>query len=320
MAAALRKYFSLLLIFFLPSCFYGQLNTVANIDEAVLSTSDRTYVSFGQGIGNYKTASGIKKLNPLIFEGQISPDFLFTLSKKRTTGIAFFPKIVIRMYNEESFPVKTPSYMPSLLYYHRIKSPFTRKIFRFFTSEEQLAFITYRVSHHSNGQSGTYYTVNTDSVNFINGNFSTNAAEIAFSWSTIDSGSVGKAFVNGRIAYERQLNFEREISLMNTYYFNKITLESHIIYSQKFKAYINYAFMFGTKKFGTRQSLDLYLVYKPFHKLTDFSVFMRGYFGPDYYNLYYVNSLRVLTLGIIADPLNIPVFRKQKRNSPKKEK
>lgn len=291
----------------------AQSVTVTNIDEAVLSTTDRTYLSFGQGIGNYKTPSGIKPLKPLLFEGQISPDFLFTLSEKRTTGFAFFPKIVVRMYNETSFPVKTPSYMPSALFYHRIKSPFTKKIFGFFDWEEQLAFLTYRISHHSNGQNGTYYTVNKDSINYINGNFSTNAIEVAFSWSTIDSGSVGKAYMNCRIAIERQLNFEREPNLKNTYYYNKITFENHLIYSQKIKAYFTYAFMFGTPRFGTRHAVDLYFAYKPFHKLTDFSVFVRGYFGPDYYNLYYVNSLRTLTLGVIADPLNIPVFRKPKR-------
>ena len=306
-----------LLFFFLlalPVFLSAQVNsTVANIDEAILSTTDRTYVSFGQGLGNYKTPTGIKRLNPLIFEGQISPDFLFTLSEKKTTGFAFFPKIVLRMYNEKSFPVKTPSYMPSLLFYHRIISPFTKKIFRFFKSEDQLAFLTYRISHHSNGQNGNYYTVSRDSVNFINGNFSTNAFEVALSWSTIDSGTVGKAFMNGRIAYERQLEFEREANLKDTYYYNKITLESHIIYSQKVKAYITYGFMFGTRKFGTRHALDLFFAVKPFHKLSDFSVFVRGYFGPDYYNLYYVNSMRVVTLGIIADPLDIPILKKQKR-------
>lgn len=302
------------LIVLLPLYLNGQLNPFSNIDEAILTTTDRTYVSFGQGLGNYRTPNGVKKLNPLVFEGQISPDFLFTLSEKKTTGFVLFPKIVIRMFNEESFPVKTPSYMPSLLFYHRIPSPFNKKIFRFAKSEDQLAFITYRILHNSNGQSGNYYTTNRDSVNFINGNFSTNAVEIAFSWSSIDSAFVGKAFVNSRIAYERQLDFEREPSLKDNYYYNKITLECHIIYSQKVKAYLMYGFMFGTKKFGTRQAFDMFLSFKPFHKLSDFSVFVRGYFGPDYYNLYYVNILRAATIGIIADPLSIPVLKRQKKN------
>lgn len=283
---------------------------VVNVDEAIFSTSDRSYVSFGQGLGNYKTPYGVKRLNPLIFEGSISPDFLLALNKKKNVGIAFFPKIVIRMFNEYSYPVKTPSYMPSALFYHQLKWPFEKKVFRFFSSEKQLAFMTYRVMHHSNGQDGNYYLPLGDTVNYTNGNFSTNAIEVAFSWSTIDSGRVGKAFMNGRIAYERQLDFEREEDIHDSYYYNKITLESRLIYSQRIKAYVTYGFMWGTRRFGTRHSLDIFFAVKPIPRVSDFSLFVRGYFGPDYYNLYYVNTLRAVTFGIIADPLNIPVFKK----------
>ena len=285
----------------------------SNVNEVILSTSDRTYISFGQGLGNYKTPYGVKRLNPLIFEGQISPDFFLKLSKKKTIGLAFFPKIVVRMYNENSLPVKTPSYMPSLLFYHSIKSPFPRRIFRYVFAEDQLAFMTYRLIHHSNGQDGEYYLPGSDSINFKNGNFSTNAIEIGFSWCSIDSGNVGKTFMNGRIAYERQLNFEREYDLRNTYYYDKLSIEGRFIYSEKMKAYVTYSFMWGTRHFGTRHSLDIYAAFKPFPKLTDFSVFARGYIGPDYYNLYFANTLRAVTVGIIADPLSIPIFKKERR-------
>lgn len=292
---------------------FSQEISIANIDEAVLSTSDRTYVSFGQGLGNTKTPYGTKRLTPLIFESQISPDFSLSLSKRRTIGVAFFPKIIIRMYNQTSVPVKTPSYMPGILLYQRINWPFRKKMFPLFKTENQLAFLTYRLSHHSNGQEGSYFLPGTDSINYRNGNFSTNAVEIAFSWSTVDSGTVGKFFANGRIAYERQLDIEREVKMRDTYYYNKLTVESHIIYSEKIKAYITYSFMWGTRTFGTRSSIDVYIVMKPFRKLSNFSVFLRGFIGPDYYNLYYENKLSVLTLGIIADPLRIPVLRKLKR-------
>src|SRR5687768_5628463 len=135
----------------------GQTGKVTNADEVVLSTSDRTYVSFGQGFGSYETPYSKTDLNPLIFEGQISPDFVMNLSKKRTLGFAFFPKIVVRMFNENSLPVKTPSYMPSLLFYHSIRSPFSKKLFPRILSEDQVAFLTYRLLHHSNGQNGTYF-------------------------------------------------------------------------------------------------------------------------------------------------------------------
>ncbi len=305
-----KKILSFLLLMITYFC-YCQKGQVANVDESVLAMSDRTYLSFGQGIGSYKTLYGVKRLTPIIFEGQISPDFLLNLSKQRTMGIAVFPKILVRMYNENSVPVKTPSYMPSALFYHRVKLP-SSKNSKLLNSQNQIAFMTYRVLHHSNGQDGSYYIAGTDSVNYTNGNFSTNALEIAFSWSAIDSGAMGKSFMNGRIAYERQLDFEREAALKDRYYYNKATVESHFIYSEKIKTYITYSFMWGTKTFGTKHSIDIFLLGKPFQKLTDFSVFIRGYVGPDYYNLYYSNILRAITFGIIADPLSIPVFKKRK--------
>ncbi len=309
-----RSLFILILTTLLfPVCIYAQETQVADIDEAVLSTSDRTYLSFGQGFGNYKTPYGKNRLTPLIFEGQISPDFFFSLSQKKTIGFVFFPKIVVRMFNQTSFPVRTPSYVPSLMFYQRVKWTFNKKIFGFFKSEKQLVFLTYRLIHHSNGQEGEYFLPGTDSINYRSGNFSTNAVEVAFSWSAIDSGTVGKAFANGRIAYERQLDFERESQMRNTYYYNKVTVESHIIYSEKIKAYITYSFMWGTPKFGTRNSLDVFLVVKPFQKLTNFSLFLRGFMGPDYYNIYYSNQLRAITVGIIVDPLKTPVFKKIKK-------
>ncbi|MEO6305564.1 MAG: hypothetical protein ABIP51_20540 [Bacteroidia bacterium] len=310
-----RSFLSLFILLFTFFKCYSQDGQVVNVNESVLSTSDRTYLSFGQGLGNYKTPYGVRKLNPLVFEGQISPDFFLNLSKKKSIGIAFFPKIVVRMFHETSVPVKTPSYNPSILLYHRIKSPFAKKVFQLFTPQNQITFLTYRLIHHSNGQNGSYFIPGTDTINYVNGNFSTNAVEVGFSWSGVDSNAVGKSFMNGRIAYERQLDFERETHMKDSYYYNKVTLESHAIRSEKIKAYFTYAFMWGTKTFGTRHSFDLIFSVKPFHKLSDFSVFIRGYIGPDYYNLYYPNILRTATIGIIADPLSIPVFKRQKKKA-----
>ena len=57
----------------------------------------------------------------------------------------------------------------------------------------------------------------------------------------------------------------------------------------------------------------MFLAWKPFQKVANFSIFTRGYIGPDYYNLYYENTLRAFTIGIIADPLKIPVFKYLKK-------
>jgi hypothetical protein len=308
------KLFYFVLLGLLMLSFYskGQSSQISNACEVAMSTSDRTYVSFGQGFGNNKTPYGVQRLKPLIFEGAVSPLFYFSLSKEKNMGFAFFPKVIVRMYNEPSVPVRTPSYMPSILFYHSIQTILPKKIFRNIRSEKQFTFMTYRLSHHSNGQNGPYYIGNTDSINYENGNFSTNSVEVALSWSSTDSSSKGKFFINGRISYERQLDFERESNLKDNYYYNKISIENRFIYSERLKTYVIYSFMTGTKHFGTRHSIDVYCAFKIFHKLSDFSIFIRAYAGPDYYNLYYENSLRTISIGIIADPLSIPIFKKKK--------
>jgi hypothetical protein len=175
--------------------------------------------------------------------------------------------------------------------------------------------MTYRLTHHSNGQEGDFLIPGTDSVNYVNGNFSVNSFEAAFSWSTIDSGASGKAFGNGKISYERQSNVEREEQLINLYYFNKVAVESQINYSEKVKVHISYSFMWGRPQFRLRNAFDIFVAIKPYQKLNNFSLFVRGYVGPDYYNLYFENTLRVINIGIIADPMKIPIIKKIKKKA-----
>ncbi|MCW3083991.1 MAG: hypothetical protein JWP12_1357 [Bacteroidetes bacterium] len=282
------------------------------LNEGVVPAGDRTYISFSQGLGNMRTPARIRPLNAIIFEGQLAPSFFVRLGNHSPFGVAFTPKVVLRMYQQASLPVKSPSYNPSLMIYQRLNySFFHLKMFKWFKTEKRVNFLTYKIAHLSNGQAGSYYTDSSNTaVNLNNGNFSTNYAEIAYSWSAIDSGKVGRAYVNGRIAYEHHFNLDREIGLKNTYYFNKVSIENKLIYSNQFKASITYSIMTGSKQFGVKHSVDLFLSYRLFPKNSDFSVFIRGYVGPDYYNIYYVNNIRAVTVGILADPLSIPIFKK----------
>jgi len=282
------------------------------LNEGVVPAGDRTYISFSQGLGNMKTPEGVKPLNAILFEGQLAPSFFVRLGNKSNFGVALTPKVVLRMYQQPSFPVKTPSYNPSLMVYERLNFTFFHlKMFKWFKTEKHVNFLTYKIAHLSNGQDGRYFTDSAGTViNLKDGNFATNYVEIAYSWSSIDSGKVGRAYINGRIAYERHLELGREIGLHNTYYYNKFSLENKLIYSNKFKASITYSLMTGTKQFGVRHSVDLFLSYRLFPKNSDFSLFIRGYVGPDYYNIFYVNNIRAVTVGILADPLSIPIFKK----------
>lgn len=279
------------------------------LNEGVVPAGDRTYISFSQGLGNMRTPVGIRPLNPIIFEGQLAPSFFLRIAKTNF-GVALTPKVVLRMYHEKSLPVRSPSYNPSLMVYQRVNSIFHLKVFKWFKVEKRVNFLTYKIAHLSNGQAGEYFDTTGIAINLKDGNFSTNYAEIAYSWSAIDSGKVGKAYVNGRIAYEHHFNIDRESGLRDTYYYDKFSLENKLIYSDQFKASVTYSLMLGTRKFGVRHSVDLFLSYHLYPKNSDFSIFIRGYVGPDYYNIFYVNNIRAVTIGILADPLSIPIFKK----------
>ena len=97
------------------------------VNSSIISLSDQTYLTFGQGLGNRITTNGVKKLEPILFEAQVAPLFSLQFTKKVPFGFALCPKITFRMFNEYSYPVRTPSYMPFLVIYHKVKYPFLNR-------------------------------------------------------------------------------------------------------------------------------------------------------------------------------------------------
>lgn len=77
------------------------------------------------------------------------------------------PQIIIRMYNEESYPVRTPSYIPQISFYFLTGNKQAPKKLTLFG----------RFGHHSNGQDGDFYNEDGD-INLMSGNFATNFIEL----------------------------------------------------------------------------------------------------------------------------------------------
>ena len=77
------------------------------------------------------------------------------------------PQVIIRMYQEESFPVRTPSYIPQITAYYLL-SPKT---------EVNRLSLFGKLAHHSNGQDGDFFLENGD-INLLSGNFATNYYEL----------------------------------------------------------------------------------------------------------------------------------------------
>lgn len=284
-----------------------------DINVAISNISDRSYITFSQGVGNKKVSNNEKtKLDPLIFEAQIAPNFIVNFKKDSKFGMAITPKVILRMYNEESLPVKTPSYLPSITIYHTLE--FMNKIFdrsnflKSLIGENSQHFVTYKLSHYSNGQKGNYFIDNTNEINFENGNFSTNFFELGYNWFFI-SDKKNKSSHIGRISFEKHFDIDREEKMFETFYYHKISIQNFTNYNEKFKSGIQCSVMTGKGNYKTNFSLDTFFLYNPFKNNSDFSFVLRYYNGKDYYNLHNVEKISALTIGIVAEPRMNKIFK-----------
>ena len=103
-----------LLITFLSISVFGQVEQSApRIGLPLISQVNQgnSYITFPTDIGN---------IEPLVFEGNVIPNFYLRRSMNSRLMGVLTPQIIIRMYQEDSFPVRTPSYMPQITIYYRL--------------------------------------------------------------------------------------------------------------------------------------------------------------------------------------------------------
>jgi len=80
-------------------------DSLPNLDLAKIAQVNQTdsYITFPTDIGN---------IEPLMFEANVNPSFIIRERKESNLMAVLTSQITIRMYNENSYPVKTPSYIP----------------------------------------------------------------------------------------------------------------------------------------------------------------------------------------------------------------
>ena len=105
----------------------------------------------------------------LILEARIVPHAFFRTPGGRL-AIEVTPKIVLRIFDEPSTPVRSPSFMPRATLYVARDLGWTRD------SGEPTTFYSLRISHHSNGEDGAFYE--DGRINVVDGSFSTNFVEV----------------------------------------------------------------------------------------------------------------------------------------------
>ena len=94
---------------------YAQTDSIKKYDFDLSLISEvhqgNSYFTIGGGLGN---------IEPLIFEANLIPNFIIRNNKEAKLMGVVTPQIILRMYNEESLPVRTPSYMPHITVYYSI--------------------------------------------------------------------------------------------------------------------------------------------------------------------------------------------------------
>ena len=267
----------------------------------IRANQTESYITFGQGIGNGE---------PLIFEGLIAPYFLLRTRRNARFGATLSPAILIRMQNKKSFPVKSPSYMPSLTIYRQLIAPESNGI--------NSSYVFFTFEHHSNGQSGNFYKKD-GSFNTETGDFSTNLMELGFfiNRKVLPFFNTTEYFrasieIHPNIGRSEELNgqysFVRLHNSFRMYGFSGhkpriIQDGSPVLPRVQTKAETTWMFgeirnaaLFNAKE---RLNLSFTIAYSP-KILTDISFFLNFYSGKDYYNMQFSQRINVIRFGLLA--------------------
>jgi hypothetical protein len=296
----MKRYSLLILIsIFLVLAGKGQeKETLPKIGLSVISQVNQgnSYITFPTDIGT---------IEPLWFEANLIPNFYIRESKNSRLIGVLTPQIIIRMYQQESLPVRTPSYIPQITVYY---------FFNGKCNTEEIS-IYGRFAHHSNGQEGDFFLENGE-VNLNSGNFATNYLETGFIATNFNTHFNAYQFFKTSLEIhpkgwhiEELDGIYSTVRWHNTFSIFKLPLLKDR-YSRK-NANISIkgevTWMFGDVHdlnaiSAERFNLSLTLYYHP-KFLEDIGLFVQYYHGSDYYNIYFDNRLDVLRFGLMTEKL-----------------
>lgn len=261
---------------------------------ALISQSD-SYVTFPIDVGN---------IEPLLFEANISPSFVIRKRKDSKMLALLTPQIIIRMYDEDSYPVKTPSYIPQLSIYYLLNKK----------TELDYSVLFGRLAHHSNGQDGEFYDEN-GSINLETGNFSTNFIEFGFLQTGYSNDLKAIKTIKNAIEIHPKYWMFKELpgiysglrwnSSFTSFKFpiNKARNQERAKFSLKAETTVMLDNYNDLKFFDLdRINAKLTFYYHPSF-LEDIGLFIQFYHGMDYYNIYFNHQIAVIRFGMMTEIL-----------------
>ena len=241
-------------------------------------------------------------IEKLFFEADVAPHFSAGWSR---WALVVTSKIVLRMRNDSthSAPIRTPSYMPRIAAYWW--GPFRG-------GNDHGEFLSFTISHHSNGQAGPFFFANTTIPNTFDGSFSTNFVELAYHrvFKLGDDRGVGWARLGLRMhvpidedpelrSGSGENQYGRYRLLLSTLSRRLLPLVPRIPFVLQFDYFYILDGRFQGHRFlsadrlGVSGTLNL-----AFRTEALLGAFVNGYVGQDYYNIWYKQRLKVVRVGI----------------------
>ncbi len=291
--------YSVLIVSLFLNGVYSQENIdnfpTLDISKIALVNQADSYVTFPTDIGN---------IAPLMFEANISPSFIIRQRKDSRLMAALTSQVIIRMYNKESYPVQTPSYIPQISFYYLLGNK----------ESETHNTLFGRFAHHSNGQDGDFYDEN-GNINLQSGNFATNYFEIGIIKTSHSSNLNAIKFFKSSIEVHPRSWMLEELQGQysglrwhNTFTAFKLPfINSDKNDNPNFSLKVETTLMLDNYNNLNTFDLDrinasLTFYYHP-KFLEDIGLFVQFYHGMDYYNIYFNNQVDLIRFGIMTEIL-----------------
>ncbi|WP_316790483.1 hypothetical protein [Pedobacter frigoris] len=270
---------------------YGQNTKLLNADyvQWYKENAELSYTSPGGEIG---------APSKYLINGKLTTNYMILGTDKFPVAFSVIPDFTVRVRNERSAGVRTPSFKLGGVFYVRLAR-----------TSGQFRFMTLGYTHHSNGQDGD--AINPDgTTNTYNGNFSTNYLTLKYHFSkTIPGGTTKNLFILSHstgLEWHKWFSYER--ALEHSYGFTRLLYNFSLRkYSDgkenwRLNSESSYAInpMSGYHLGALKKRLNAEI---SFHYALPFmnNVFLMaatGYYGEDPYNIYYQDKYAYLRLGL----------------------
>ena len=229
--------------------------------------------------------------------GKLTTSYFLFASEHSRFAFALVPEFTVKVIDERSAGVRTPSLKLGGIAYYRINSDLNR-----------YKYVSLKFNHHSNGQDGE--ALNSDgTINVKTGNFSTNSLKTSYHFGKTRALSNGQSYQlnhDAGLEWNRWFNYEK--ALEDDYGFTRLNYGLSIRRYLDLKEHwrLNIALNYAINKMQTYKLIE---IKKRFNAETSFHYsfpFMHkaflmaaaGYYGEDPYNIYYQNKYAYLRFGV----------------------